>query len=59
LNYVIDIHNKKIWIIQSVDVLDLEEMAGVTFRLYTDDRILSKIDQMELEGDRQKLEANE
>jgi hypothetical protein len=59
LNYVINIHDKKIWIIQSVDVLELDEVGDVSFRLYTDDRIANKIDQLELEGDRQKLETVE
>jgi hypothetical protein len=42
-----------------VDVLELDEVGDVSFRMYTDDRIVNKIDQMELEGDRQKLEAGE
>ena len=55
LNYVITHDDKKIGIIQSVDVLDLNWVWDVKFRLYQDDKILQKIDQLELEGERQKL----
>jgi len=57
LNYVLTLNNKKIGIIQSPDVLDLDEVGEVTFRLYQDDKIEKKIDQMELEGERQKLNS--
>lgn len=56
LNYVIDLPSKRIGLIQSLDVLDLDEVGNVSFRLYTDDRIANKIDQLELEGEKQKLE---
>ncbi len=56
LNYVIELPNKKVGIIQSPDVLELDEVGNVNFRLYTEDKILNKIDQLELEGERQKLE---
>lgn len=56
LNYIIDLSDKRIGIIQSLDVLNLDEVGNVNFRLYTDDKILNKIDQMELEWERQKLE---
>lgn len=56
LNYIIDLPSKRIGIIQSVDVLELDEVGNVNFWLYTDDRIVNKIDQLELEGERQKLE---
>jgi len=49
LNYVIALNNKKIGIIQSPDVLDLDEVGEVNFRLYQDDKIANKIDQLELE----------
>ncbi len=58
LNYVITINDKKIGIIQSPDVLDLDELGDVKFRLYQDDKIVNKIDQLELEGERQKLEIS-
>jgi len=56
LNYVIDLPSKRIGIIQSADVLDLDEVGNVNFRLYTEDKIANKIDQLELEGEKQKLE---
>ena len=56
LNYVLTLNEKKIGIIQSPDVLDLDEVGEVSFRLYQDDKIANKIDQLELEGEKQKLE---
>ena len=56
LNYVINVNNKKIWIIQSPDVLELDEVGDVNYRLYQDDKVLNKIDQLELEWEKQKLE---
>jgi len=55
LNYIITMDNKKIGIIQSADVLDLDEVGEVNIRLYQDDKIANKIDQLELEGEQQKL----
>ena len=49
LNYIIHLENKNIGIIQSPDVLDLDEVGEVNFRLYQDDKIANKIDQLELE----------
>lgn len=59
LNYVIDLWTKKIGIIQSADVLDLDEVGEVNYRLYQDDKIANKIDQLELEWEKQKLEIPE
>lgn len=55
LNYVLIVNDKKIGIIQSPDVLDLDEIGDVKFRLYQDDKIANKIDQLELEWQKQKL----
>ncbi len=55
LNYIIQLDTKKIGIIQSADVLDLDEVGTVNFRLYQDDKIANKIDQLELEWEKQKL----
>jgi len=55
LNYVLTINDKKIGIIQSADVLDIDEVGEVKVRLYQDDKIANKIDQLELEGEKQKL----
>jgi len=35
--------------------LDLDTLVDVKFRLYQDDKIANKIDQLELEGQKQKL----
>ncbi|MEI8091458.1 MAG: hypothetical protein WCG98_04420 [bacterium] len=59
LNYIITLPGKRVGIIQSPDVLELDEVGNVNFRLYTEDKILNKIDQLELEGERQKLEIVE
>lgn len=59
LNYVLTINDKRIGIIQSADVLDLDEVADVRVRLYQDDRIANKMDQLEFEGEKQKLEISE
>ena len=61
LNYVIHLGAKTIAVIQSPDVLDLDEVGDMTCRLYQDDAIANKIDQLELEGEKQKLtnETNE
>lgn len=55
LNYVLTINKKKIGIIQSVEVLDLNEVGDVSFWLYQDEKIANKIDQLELEWEKQKL----
>ncbi len=49
LNYIIHLENKTIGIIQSADVLDLDEVGEVNYRLYQDDKIANKMDQLELE----------
>jgi hypothetical protein len=36
--------------------LDLDEVGEVKVRLYQDDKIANKMDQLELEGEKQKLE---
>lgn len=59
LNYLLTIDDKKIGIIQSSDILDLDEVGWMNFRLYQDDKIANKIDQLELEGEKQKLEIPE
>lgn len=56
LNYIIDLDKKKIWIFQSPEVLENDEVGVANERYYTDDRVAKKIDQMELEGEKKKLE---
>lgn len=53
---MLTIADKKIGIIQSPDVLDLDEVGDVRVRLYQDDKLANKMDQLELEGEKQKLE---
>ena len=55
LNYIINTNWKKIWIVQSLDFLEKEEVSSISSRLYLDDSILTKIEQMELEGEKIKL----
>lgn len=59
LNYIIHLENKNIGIIQSVDVLDLDDVGTVSYWLYQDDKIANKIDQLELEWEKQKLTNEE
>ena len=55
LNYLIQGNGKKFWIIQSSDVLDLEEVDGMDTWLYLGESIEKKLDQLELEGERINL----
>lgn len=62
LNYLIQGNNKKFWIIQSPDVLELEEVDRMDIWLYLWEAIEKKLDQLELEGERidlAKLEKQE
>lgn len=56
LNYVISMHGKTIGIFQSPEVLENDEVGVVNTWLYTDDRVAKKLDQLELEGEKIKLE---
>lgn len=55
LNYLIEGNGKKFWIIQSSDVLELEEVDGMDTWLYLGESIEKKLDQLELEGERINL----
>lgn len=55
LNYLIQGNGKKFWIIQSSDVLELEEVDGMDTWLYLGESIEKKLDQLELEGERINL----
>ena len=55
LNYLIQGNGKKFWIIQSSDVLELEEVDGMGTWLYLGESIEKKLDQLELEGERINL----
>lgn len=56
LSYIISYDWRKIWIIWSEDVLNLDEVTSVDTRYYTDDKISNMVDQLELEGEKIKLE---
>lgn len=55
LNYLIQGNGKKFWIIQSSDVLELEEVDEMDTWLYLGESIEKKLDQLELEGERINL----
>ena len=55
LNYLIQGNGKKFWIIQSSDVLELEEVDGMDTWLYLGESIEKKLDQLGLEGERINL----
>ena len=55
LNYLIQGNGKKFWIIQSSDILELEEVDGMDTWLYLGESIEKKLDQLELEGERINL----
>jgi hypothetical protein len=49
LNYLISLKNKKYGIIQNPKILDDDEVGSMDYRLYLDDSVEKKIDQLELE----------
>jgi len=55
LNYMLILDWKRIWLIQSYQILDLDKFENADVWLYTDEKISSKIDQMELEWEKQPL----
>lgn len=57
LNYLIQKDNKKIWIIQSPDVLELQEVDGMDTWLYQWEAIEKKFDQLEIEWEKINLET--
>ncbi|MCF7835127.1 hypothetical protein K9M48_03665 [Candidatus Gracilibacteria bacterium] len=56
LNYLIFANGKKFGIIQSPEILESNEVEDMEYRLYTNDSVERKIDQLELEGEKIKLE---
>ena len=57
LNYLIQKWNKKIWIIQSPDVLELQEVDWMDTWLYQGEAIEKKFDQLEIEWEKINLET--
>lgn len=56
LNYLLTINGKRTAIIQTPDILENDQVSGMDFRLYMDDAVAKKIDQLELEGRQIKLD---
>lgn len=57
LNYLIQGKNKKFWIIQSPDVLEMDEVEGMNTWLYLGEGIQKKFEQLEMEGELINLET--
>jgi len=56
LSYFIQYHGEKITLLQTADVLENNtELASANIFLYTDETLINKLDQLELEGERIKL----
>lgn len=57
LNYLLSFNGKKIAIIQSPEVLENNtELCSAQEWFYTEDTILNKLEQLELEGEKTKVE---
>lgn len=56
LNYLISLKNKKYGIIQNPKILDEDEVGNMDYRLYLDSKVEDKIDQLELEWKKIKLD---
>lgn len=57
LNYLVRLNDKKYAIIQSPKILEEDEVSGMDYRLYTDEKVEKKIDQLELEWKTIKLNS--
>lgn len=55
LNYLITIGEDKVGIIQNAKILDKDEVSNMDLWLYTDEKVENKINQLELEGDKEKI----
>jgi hypothetical protein len=59
LNYLIYYKDKRFAILQSPEILEsTTEFAVAQERIYTDDTILAKLEQLEVEGEKTKLELS-
>ena len=52
MNYLISSTEGKIWLIQSPEILELDEMCDMDIRLFADEAVNKKLDQLEMEGER-------
>ncbi|HRU50354.1 MAG TPA: hypothetical protein P5155_02510 [Candidatus Absconditabacterales bacterium] len=57
LNYVFTINNKTIGLIQSPKILEEDDIRSLDAWLYLDDAVEKKLEQLELEGKKFKLDA--
>ncbi len=57
LNYLINLKWKNYGIIQNPKILDDDEVGSMDYRLYLDDSVERKIDQLELEWKKMKLDG--
>lgn len=55
LNYLLNIDWKKIWIIQSPKILEEDEVTWMDWRLYLDDAVEKRLDQLEMVWKKLKL----
>jgi len=55
LNYLLNIGWKKIWIIQTPKILEEDEVTGMDRRLYLDDAVEKRLDQLEMVWKKLKL----
>ena len=55
LNYLLNIDWKKIWIIQTPKILEDDEVTDMDARLYLDENVEKKIDQLELTWTKYKI----
>jgi len=58
LNYLVFQKTKNFWIIQSPDILESDDVQDMEYRLYTNDSVEKKIDQLELEWQKIKLQEH-
>lgn len=56
LNYLINLEWKKYAIIQNPKILDADEVGNMDYRLYLDNKVEDKIDQLELEWKKIRLD---
>jgi len=59
LNYILMEDKNSFAIVQSSSALDEDEMSDVSMIYYTDDAVEKKLDKLELEAKREKLQADD
>ena len=55
LNFLVTHENVTFWVIQSPEVLELDEVCDMNYRIYPDESIEKKLDQLEMEWTRINL----